>query len=445
MSHTSILGLTHSEDVYYGLSDALLLLESGLLPSAWNHQSPDKPKSPHVALSGDTPLVWTLDLDQNRMFYDRCGQHLFYEFSMPEKTPIRLRDFKPYVPMPLPGLTSKQVFLASSLAAAPRDVVPHALFNLVYRLASDYEHNWRSTGLTTERYGLHCLAMGILSCFTLNISSQEIPCKLLRRRLYCTRPDPSNMLQWRQWPSPQVVPTVSLGKTQIIFTERMDLAVSLVHDHFNDLIARQLGHIEDHDFREMIQTATRNGAWWLTNEIHYIVTSVREIQYFTRTFKANEPRMTMTPVIPFFDGTGPPSEMGVRWLLNAIHAETYPLCTRIHKLPVELQEMILNHARPPALYNTLDRAFFATRLNLGIPFNFSSSGHPIVLREFSQERSLDKHESEFQILIWGTYVGMTYQVCKRPIYGLWDNSEWEHRRHYAHLKFCPQAIRQGFF
>jgi hypothetical protein len=419
--HSSILELTHSEDAYYELRSAL---SRGSVPGErqWNYQSAEKPKFPHVALVGDTPLVWTIDFDQNRIFYDRDGQHLLFEFSMPERTPIRLRDFQPYIPMPLPSLRPKQVLAAGSEAAAPPDVVPNALFDLVYRLATDYEHNWRISNLTTERYGLHCLAMGILSCFTLNVSIQEIPTWLLRRYCYLERPDPSNMLRWRTWPSPQVISTVSLGNTQIIFTERMDLAVSLVHDHFNEMILRQLDQTSDFDYREAIQRAIRRGMWWLTNEIHYVVTSIREIQYITKTFEAGQPRTTLTPVIPFFNGIDAPSKTGVRWLLNAIYAETYPLRTRIHNLPVEIQEIILNYARPPALYNILDRAVYAVRLDLGIPFDFNSPNHPVVLREFSKERELDSDGSEYQVLIWGTYVGMTYQIDKnRPTSKLWGH------------------------
>jgi hypothetical protein len=140
--------------------------------------------------------------------------------------------------MPPPALRSKQVLISSSTAAAPCDIVPDALFNLVYRLSSDYERNWQSAGLTTDRYGIHCLAMGILSCFTLNVSIREIPRRLIHRHPYLVQTDPSNMLQWRQWPSPQVISTVNLGKTQIMFTERIDLAVSLVDEHFDDMIAR---------------------------------------------------------------------------------------------------------------------------------------------------------------------------------------------------------------
>jgi hypothetical protein len=61
-----------------------------------------------------------------------------------------------------------------SPAAAPRDVVPESLFRLVYRMATDYEHKWRMFGLTVESHGLNHLAMGILSCFTLNFEVRKV-------------------------------------------------------------------------------------------------------------------------------------------------------------------------------------------------------------------------------------------------------------------------------
>jgi hypothetical protein len=60
--------------------------------------------------------------------------------------------------MQLPTLYSKEISVSCSVDAGPQDVVPGALLDLVYRLAADYEHNWRSSGLTVDRYGLHPLA-----------------------------------------------------------------------------------------------------------------------------------------------------------------------------------------------------------------------------------------------------------------------------------------------
>lgn len=146
---------------------------------------------------GDTPLVWTVDFDQNRIFYDREGSHLTYDFSIPEKLPIRLRDFRPYIPMQLPIASTKHMSRICSLTAAPRDEVPEVLFDLVYRFASDYESNWRTSGLTVERYGLHSLAMGILSCFTMNFDMQKLSAHLDKRFPYLARSEYSDLLRWR--------------------------------------------------------------------------------------------------------------------------------------------------------------------------------------------------------------------------------------------------------
>jgi hypothetical protein len=106
---------------------------------------------------------------------------------------------------------------------------------------------------------------------------------------------------------------------------------------------------------------------------------------------------------------------------NAIHAETYSLHTPIHNLPVEIQEIILAYARPLACYNILDRTVYATRLNLGILFTFSPQNYPIVLRDLGRERELDPNKSEYQVLIWSIYVGLTYELEKgNRTSKLWD-------------------------
>lgn len=57
---------------------------------------------PYTALAGGTPLVWTVDLDRNQIFYDRDEIHLVHDFIMPHRGPLRLRDFVPYLPKELP-------------------------------------------------------------------------------------------------------------------------------------------------------------------------------------------------------------------------------------------------------------------------------------------------------------------------------------------------------
>lgn len=360
---------------------------------------------------GDTPLVWTVDFDQNRIFYDREGSHLTYDFSIPEKLPIRLRDFRPYIPMQLPIASTKHMSRICSLTAAPRDEVPEVLFDLVYRFASDYESNWRTSGLTVERYGLHSLAMGILSCFTMNFDMQKLSAHLDKRFPYLARSEYSDLLRWRVWPSPQVVSTVSFGETQIIFTERMDLAMSLVHEHFNTVVTAQI-------FGESKESHKRHRRVRCNSKVCYIVTSIREIQHFTKTLNTGEVSMTCTPAIAFFDGVHPPSKTGVRWLLNAIYKQVYPPIHRVQQLPVELQEIILDYALPRRAYHVFFRAVFAARLGLGVSFNFQLQGRPIVLRPLGGAE-MRITESEYELMFWGRYVGLTYQVEEGAMVQRW--------------------------
>jgi len=389
--------LTHSEDAYNELCEALSEDPLGRLCSVESQQC-------HAALRGDTPLVWTVDLNQTRIFYDREGLHLVHEFSLPWKGPLRLRHFQTYIPAELPPQICKQSSMICSHAAAPRDVVPKTLYDLVYRMVTDYEHNWRGSGLTVERYGMHHLAMGILSCFTLNFEVQKIGWRNTHLHPYLTRVRSSNLLRWRVWPSPQVLTTVSLGATQVIFTERMDLATSMVHEHFATLVLGDLYNLA----HELGVEESGNTPFYV--KVQYVVTSLREIQCFSKVHSKGESTMTCTPVQDFFDGANPPSEVGVRWLLNSIHGHKYPLHTPIHDLPLEIQEMILEYACPSSSYNVLDRAIFSAQLDLGLPFNFQQQSYPFRSCELSDEREMDPGRSEYQVRIWGDYVGMTYQL-----------------------------------
>ncbi|KAH7066827.1 hypothetical protein BKA63DRAFT_523242 [Paraphoma chrysanthemicola] len=396
----------------------------------WNCGSDELP---HPALRGDCPLVWTVDFNQNRIFYDRDGQHLVYQFSMPERHALRLKNFQPYVPMQLPTLHSTEALVACSKDSAPPDVVPHALFDLVYRLAADYEHNWRSSGLTVDRYGLHPLAMGILSCFTLNITVQKVAAINLPNWTYRTRTDHNNMLKWRTWPD-NVVTTVSLGSTQVIVTQRMDLAISLVHEHFSNVVWKEYMPKREHDLHRQ----DRDSYPPLDNrqthvEIQYVVTSIRLIQCFRMTWTLGKRCLKCTPMIDFFRGDGPPSQMGVRWLLNAIHRETYPIHNPISDLPLEIQEMILDYSCPSPSHNLFDRAIFAAELGIGVPFSFHEKTFPLRRCAFIKEREIDTHEPEYHVFIWNEYVGMTYQVDKgRRVKDWWRNMSGDGIWHTYH-------------
>lgn len=343
-------------------------------------------------------------MDQGRIFYDREGVHLMFESPLPANHSLKLRHFQPYVQIELPMHRSKQMTTVCSPMVAPSDTIPQSLYDLVYGLAKDYEYNWRSSGFTAERDGLHHLAMGILSCFTLNIDPDKIEPEGFAQDEWCAKwVDPGNFLCWRTWPHQQIITTISMGETQIIFTTRMDQAMMLVHEHFSSNILGQFGRAGSYANR------LHNSC---QSELLYIVTSISKIQCFRVSLKEGQTTVSCTPVETFFNGCDPPTERGVRWLLNAIHGKNYPLRTPIHNLPLELQEMIFCYAFPFIEGNIFKGAILRAELNIGIPFNFRSGDDPVVSCGLGMERELDLEESDYRIRIWNWYVGITYQVYK---------------------------------
>tara|TARA_R110002003_G_scaffold2062_5_gene23966 strand:+ start:16023 stop:16286 length:264 start_codon:yes stop_codon:yes gene_type:complete len=65
----------------------------------------------------------------------------------------------------------------------------------------------------------------------------------------------------------------------MIVTERMDLAISLGHEHFSIVMMKELYYGRDYAYsNEELNTYAAQGKLHSYIEIHYVVTSVRQIQ-----------------------------------------------------------------------------------------------------------------------------------------------------------------------
>lgn len=270
---------------------------------------------------------------------------------------------------------------------------------------------------------------------------------------------------------PPVVSTVSFGTTQIIFTERMDRAMTLVDEHFTDMVLVNLenddwtayainnGHWTGESYPVSTQigpycfASTVSGQCSVYVRVNYIVSSLGLIQYFTKTtictitryrYRGNLPigdyiysnneyqhSVECTPTESFLKSTDPPSETGVRWMLNAIQGHNCPLHTPVHNLPRELQEMILDYAYPSLAKHNFSRAVFSSQLDIGLPFDFQSNNPPIVLCELQKLRAPGWNQPEYHIWFWGVYAGLTYQVDDgstrtKPVFGKnWEEEQMQ--------------------
>lgn len=330
------------------------------------------------------PRVWTVDFDQSRILLDRHDFHLVYHFNVPDQEKLNVFRMPHYEPLDLPTRIPKQALKPSSWV--PLDVIPEQLNDLVYRIVSDYHHAFLDSGdnLSSEQ-GFQRLSLGILSCFTLNFSTQirepaqfDASTTTLIHKTYSR-----DYCRWRSWGMPPVVLTVNLGSTVIIFTQRIDNAATLVQDHYLEIMSGS------------------------TSTITYVVCSLFEVQLFLRNDKVFE----STIVSMFlYSSHSPPSTTAVRWILNAIHGSYYPLRTRLHGLPVELQEQVLDFVS----VCEIDRAYYASILNIGISFDWKSNKmHLKLLKKSNMNRHINAVHAEQMVIFHDQYVGVAYQPDRR--------------------------------
>ena len=343
------------------------------------------------AFRPNIPRVWTVDFDQGRLFLDRPFHHKTMTFEIPLLQPVNIYWLPKYTPdlLPLPSYGPSLI----DFSWKPPDIIPLQLFNLVYRLVFDYYHNWmnnswRSTEISQQ------LAFGILSCFTLNFDAKAD----VTENVYKLFPLQRNLRTWRTWASPPVIHTINLQGCVIIYTTNIQDAYRLVHDHY----------LEVYSIRHPLQSVT------------YVVTSLLHVQIFKRLssgFKA-------TFVCPFLSGTfnskdsisiqarSYQGKTAIRWILNAIHAAHYPLATRLHELPTELQERVLDFASDCEV----GRALYGGILGIGVPFSWTKKGVPLkLLTSASSEhpKPINSSEPEQMVVFWDKYIAMSYQPDDR--------------------------------
>ncbi|KAF2789438.1 hypothetical protein K505DRAFT_328237 [Melanomma pulvis-pyrius CBS 109.77] len=336
---------------------------------------------PVSAFRADHPQVWTVDFDQERVFLDRENLHLVHPCSRYGMFKLRIERFEPYTPADLPPWKPTQLHRCWTLP----DVIPQQLFDLVYRLVSDYYRSWYGRRFSIESpRGLQQLGFGLLSCLTLNFKTTSWHPDTFNSDSWPWETNmSSNLLRWRTWPTPPVVPTIDLGRVVIIFTARLEDAARLVQTHYMQAIGK---------------TTNRPSPF---PDTIYVVTTLRALQVFKKTQTTTE----ATFAVSFLYDDGTLSPVAVRWFLNAIHGHGYPLTTQIHRLPIEIQELILENASTC----DIDRAVYASILGIGVPFNWKSGNIPLKHLELLNIRHINGIHPEQRLMFWGEYMGLSYQ------------------------------------
>lgn len=374
---SSCLALESKEQAWLKLLDKLKLggteyLQDGVdvqdIPLDWTFRS-------------NIPRVWTVNFDENVIFLDRPDCHLLHQMSIPESRPLDIYHLQAYCPPEAdPDWKAPEDFPLWE----PEIVVPEPLFNLVYHLVSDYYRTFhKEVSNSNGESGFQALALGLLACFTLNFS--------IERTLSDQKPTSLGVKSsWRKFAMPPVILTVEFEHAVIMFTQNMAQTDKLFQLHYDEECAEALQY-----GRSVLEKT-------------YIVTSLYQVRFTRRSGQG----WKQSRVHSLFHSESSPEQHGVLLMLNAIQQPYYPLLTRLHRLPVELQEEIIISTS----WSEIGRAYYGGILNIGLPFKWkkqcksSRQNMPFKLVERSVRRNYYHVESDHQVIIFNTYCGLTYAV-----------------------------------
>lgn len=155
---------------------------------------------------------------------------------------------------------------------------------------------------------------------------------------------------------------VRVGGTFIVICQHIPHAITLIREDF----ARQNLSRLKHDPSE-----TSN------ESLTYLILSVREIILY----RINSDSERCTEPKRLFDGTQPPSNEAIDLFLEA--TQTRPPTTPMHKLPVELQDMILNKVSA----GPIESAKIGCILNTGSVFTWKCGERDIEREEGRRNRT----------------------------------------------------------
>lgn len=304
--------------------------------------------------------------------------------TIPESTPFNVYQLQTYKPK----LKVDDFNPQNCEPWIPENIVPNSMFEFVFRLVSDYYHDFHMSGCSIEYIqDFQSLAYGILSCFTINfeVDSRPVSKSAPEIDLLGTWHHTSYGRRWKKYCIPPIVPTVELGHVTVIFAQDMDHARGLCQLHFEE----DQGDIPEDP--------------GLNQEKTYIVTSLTSVQLFKVSTRAWKETKVYGLLHPFDD----PDPIGVSMFLNAIQSPYYPLTTRLHKIPVELQELILDFVSPLEV----GRAYYGAILDIGLPFRWTTS-QKIPLKLLSRGRRLQNIHDQYPlqpVVFFNEYLGLVYQ------------------------------------
>lgn len=325
--------------------------------------------------------VWNFDLDSDVLRCNKKDHKLWIPLSVVREHPVTISDFKPYEPPILPEYPLESFF------RKPHSKLKRTILDLqrlkrdkafISRLLSDFAFQWRH--ILCSRYNkstFQKLAYAIIRIATLNFSVVE------ETR---SRQGLGGFHVWihqlPEWDPPRGN-FVRVGGTTIVMSQHIPHALTPIQEDFAK---------REFSIREQNTSNTAERSYT------YLILSVREV--FLYQISSESVRYTKPERL--YDGTHPPSNEAINLLLEA--TQTSLPTSPIHDLPIELQDMILDHVSA----GPIERAKVSCKLNIGSSFLWKC-GDRAMEREESHTNRTPWSLVESQIMFGNHFSGVVYK------------------------------------
>lgn len=325
--------------------------------------------------------VWTFDIDDDTLRFDKKDKRRKIPLSALRQRPIEISDFEHYKPPVIPSFNSQSVLqppywhLRSGGLASPSLQRQKAF---VSRMFKDFSYQWRH--ILQSRYNnstFRRLARAVIRIATLDFRIIEVTSWRQAR---------DGFLVWihdlPKW-EPYVDDIVRVGRTSVVLSQHLSHAVTLIREDF-----------AKRSPSSSVQSAS--GAADVGSV--YLVLSVKDIVLYWISSESDK----YTRPEPFLDGKNAPSSKAIELLLFA--TQTRVPTTAVQLLPLEIQDMILDKVSD----GPIESARVGCLLNFGSNFQWKS-GQRLIERQDRHTGRTPWTPVESQIWFGDCFSGIAYK------------------------------------
>lgn len=323
--------------------------------------------------------VWIIDLDNDILRLHKKDQHRRIALRNLRQGPVSIADLEPYNPPAIARYDLEQYFPQPTWNPKCEASERHRAY--VRRMLEDFSYQWRH--VLRSRYNdstFRRLARAIIRIVTLDFQVIEVA----NPRQYSIGLTVAleHLPRWDSYPTH----IVGLGSISIVLCQHLSHCLTVLR---KDSEERQV----EHGLKASPDVSA--------DTVTYLVLSVREVFLYKIHLRGLESARYTKPE-PLFNGVDSPSQRAIEYQLMAVPSSS--LVTPIHKLPVELQDMVLRRVS----VGPVEAARVGCKLGLGSTFIWANDNHKIERQPvFSFRNPFSRVES--QISFDGCFSGLAYR------------------------------------